>query len=215
MVNFSVVVWQAGERDGAVPSCMWNPIPRKRAHTSKGPCSYAELLGSIAHSSRGRAGSPPRCHHCLCSPGCVLPHTQPQRILSSLLPKQHVEFLLRMSHSRCAVAKTWGSAQRSKLHPEVNLHRVPTGLTLQLPCVGVVPLLICRVMSPCTRWRNGPSYCALQLCNVRQYVGVAPMTMAHVRVHESPWFPSTSVSRPRSSEFYLLCHSDFLSCRIV
>lgn len=157
MVNFSVVVWQAGESDRVVPSCMWNPIPRKRACTSKGSCSHAELLGSIMHISGGRAGSPRRCHHCPCSPGCVLLHTWPRRILSSLLPKQTVEFLLCMSQSRCAVAKTWGIAQLSKLHPEVNLQRVPAGLTLQLLCIGVVPLLICRAMLPYTRWRNGPS----------------------------------------------------------
>lgn len=146
MVNFSVVVWQAEERDGAVPSCMWNPIPRKRSRTSKGPSSHAELLGSILPISGRRAGSPPRCHHCPCSPGCVLPHKRPRWILSSLLSKQHMEFLLRTSQNRCVIAKMWGSAQQSKLHPELNLQRVTTGLTLQLPCIGVVPLLICRVM---------------------------------------------------------------------
>ena len=96
-------------------------------------------MGSIMHISGGKVGSPPSLPPLLTLPGCVLPHTQPQWILSSLMPKQPVEFLPCTSHSRCAAAKMRGSAQRSKSHPEVNLQRVPTGLTFQLPMCWCSP----------------------------------------------------------------------------
>lgn len=137
MVNFSVVVWQAGERNRAVPSCMWHRIPRKRACTSKQP-SRAELLGSTVHIP-GEGLLPPSLPALPRSPGCVWPHTRPRHCLSSL------GFLLHTSHSRCATAEAGGSAQQPKLRPKGNLQRAPTRLMLLwLPWVGVLPLLIPR-----------------------------------------------------------------------
>lgn len=143
MVNFSVVVWQAEKRDRAVPSCTWNPIPRKRAPTSKGPCSHAELLGFMVHISSlaaTTAGASPAAYW------CIRDHGRP------CVPKQHMEFLLCTSHNRCAVAKMWVSPHRPNLHSEVNLQRVPTGLILWLSCTDVVPLLMCRMMQKWPAW---------------------------------------------------------------
>lgn len=79
MVNFCVVVWQAGERNRAVPSCMWHRIPRKRDCTSKQP-SRAELLGCTVHIPGEE----------LCPPSLPALHTWLWHSLSSGVPAPHI-----------------------------------------------------------------------------------------------------------------------------
>lgn len=77
--------------------------------------------------------------------------------------------------------------------------------------------LLCMELLLCI----SPSRCAIAhlhlLCRgaVGHSVSVAPMPTACIRVSEPPWFPSARVFRMRSSEFYLLCHSYTVSCKLV